>query len=280
MAKGMRLPESPPVALAASTIGELTHFLRELMLAAGSPTLEHFRKSIAVTNKSAGEGGYDPVTEADRAAETVMRDLIAARYPAHGIYGEEHGFEPGSSGLTWVIDPIDGTRAFITGQLHWGILVGLHDGEKVVLGGMYQPFTGELFTGGPDGAFLDRMSVRTRLAVRECALLDAAVLCCTTPEMFREPGEREVFSRLEQRVRLRRFGGDCYSYCMLAHGFVDLVVEADLAPYDVQGLIPVIEGAGGIVTDWQGGNAAQGGRVVAAGDSRVHAAAMEILSAA
>ena len=280
MTKAVRLPESPPVALSSSSIGELTEFLRELMLGAGPRTLEHFRKPIAVSNKNAGKGGFDPVTEADRAAEAVMRDLITARYPGHGIFGEEHGFEPGSSGLTWVIDPIDGTRAFITGQLHWGILVGLHDGARVVLGGMYQPFTGELFTGGPDGAFLDHMGARTRLAVRECASLGAAVLCCTTPEMFREPAERDAFTRLEQCVRLRRFGGDCYSYCMLAHGLVDLVVEADLAPYDVQGLIPVIEGAGGIVTDWQGGSAAQGGRVVASGDPRVHAAAMEILSAA
>ena len=173
----------------------------------------------------------------------MIRRLIADRYPEHGIYGEEHGYEPGVSGLTWVIDPIDGTRAFITGQVHWGILVALYDGEKPVLGGMHQPFTGEMFTGGPGGAFLSRGGERPRLAVRDCPSLADAVLCCTTPEMFQQRAEREAFARLEAGVRLRRFGGDCYSYCMLAHGLVDLVVEADLAPYDVQGLIPVVQGA-------------------------------------
>ena len=210
----------------------------------------------------------------------MIRDLIGARFPEHGIFGEEHGYEPGCSQLTWVIDPIDGTRGFITGQVHWGILVGLYDGEKAILGGMYQPFTGELFIGGPEGAWGERGGKRRRLAVRPCADLADAVLYCTTPDMFRHAGELAAFERLAARVQLRRFGGDCYCYCMLAHGLVDLVVEADLQPYDVQGLIPVIEAAGGVITDWEGNTAAHGGRVVAAGDPRMHAAALAILSAA
>ncbi|MCB1740174.1 MAG: histidinol-phosphatase [Gammaproteobacteria bacterium] len=273
------LPRHPAVSLAQAELTALQSFLRELLLAAGPRTLAHFRRPIEVVDKRAGNGGYDPVTEADREAEHVIRELIRARHPEHGAYGEEHGFEPGNSGLTWVIDPIDGTRAFITGQLHWGILIGLYDGEKVVLGGMHQPFTGELFIGGPSGASLEQAGMRTRLRTRECASLDQAVLCCTTPDMFEAPDEQRAFTRLEQRVRLRRFGGDCYSYCMLAHGLVDLVVESDLAPYDVHGLIPVVEGAGGLFTDWQGNPAVDGGRVVVAGDARLHAAALAVLNA-
>ncbi len=272
------LPTTAPARLEAAALAELERFLGELLRAAGPATLAHFRKAVTITDKREGQGSYDPVTEADRAAETVIRDRIAARYPDHGIFGEEHGYVPGTSPLTWVIDPIDGTRAFITGHVHWGILVGLYDGEKPVLGGMHQPFTGEVFTGGPSGAWLERAGERTRLAVRECAALSDAVLYCTTPAMFKQPAELAAFEHVAQQVQLRRFGGDCYCYCMLAHGLVDLVVEADLAPYDVQGLIPVVEAAGGIVTDWRGGSAAHGGRVVAAGDARVHAAALEVLS--
>jgi myo-inositol-1(or 4)-monophosphatase len=272
------LATGSPVALDARALRELDGFLRELLLAAGPPTLEHFRTAVSVDNKHAEPGAFDPVTIADRAAETVIRELIAARYPEHGVYGEEHGYETGSSPLTWVIDPIDGTRAFITGQLHWGVLVALYDGEKPVLGGMYQPYTGELFTGGPSGARAERDGVSRSLQTRECARLDDAVLCCTTPSMFREASELSAFEALAARVRLHRFGGDCYSYCMLAHGLTDLVVEADLKTYDVQALIPVVEGAGGVMTDWQGGSAAHGGQVIAAGDARVHAAALKILS--
>ena len=278
MAEPIPLPRHAPTPLAAGAVEELEDFLRELLLAAGPSTLAHFRTALAVDDKKGGEAGYDPVTEADRGAETVIRERIAARYPEHGIYGEEHGHEPGSAGLTWVIDPIDGTRAFITGQLHWGVLVGLHDGERPVLGGMHQPFTGELFTGGPRGAWLERGGVRTALRVRPCAALCGAVLGCTTPDMFPRAADLAAFERVAGAVRLRRFGGDCYSYCMLAHGLMDLIVEAEPAPYDVQGLIPVIEAAGGVITDWDGGSAAHGGRVVAAGDARVHAAALEMLA--
>jgi myo-inositol-1(or 4)-monophosphatase len=277
MTEGPALPVGAPVALDEAACTEFGAFLRELMHAAGPRALEHFRTPVAVSNKSSLEGAWDPVTEADRAAETAIRELVAARYPEHGIFGEEHGYEPGASALTWVIDPIDGTRAFITGQLHWGILVALYDGEKPVVGGMFQPFTGELFTGDPRGAQLEREGARVPLAVRACAHLEDAVVCCTTPAMFKRPGELAAFQRVADRARLYRFGGDCYSYCMLAHGLVDLVVEADLKAYDVQGLIPVVEGAGGVITDWRGGTAAHGGRVVAAGDRRVHAQALQVL---
>lgn len=271
------LPRTPPVCLDATERSEFTGFLRELVAVASPHALAHFRKSIAVANKGARSGDYDPVTQADRDAETSIRTLIRARYPGHGIYGEEHGFEGGDSGLTWVIDPIDGTRAFITGQLHWGVLVALFDGHTPVLGAMLQPFTKELFIADGTHSWLECDGQRTSLAVRACAQLGDAILCSTTPEMFDAAGELAAFEALASCVRMRRFGGDCYSYCMLAHGLVDVIVEADLKPYDIQALIPIIEGAGGIVTDWQGNSAAHGGRVIAAGDRRVHEAALEML---
>ncbi len=272
------LPTVAPAELDPEVLADLERFLVELLRAAGPPALAHFRTRTPVDDKAVRGHAYDPVTEADRAAEAAIRTLIAARHPDHGVYGEEHGYQPGASPLTWVIDPIDGTRAFITGQLHWGVLVALYDGEKPVLGGMHQPYTGELFTGGPAGARLDLGGARTRLSTRECASLGEAVLCCTSPDMF-DAGELALFEALGERVRLRRFGGDCYAYCMLAHGLVYLVVESDLEAYDVQALIPVVEGAGGVLTDWRGGSAAHGGQVVAAGDRRAHAAALEVLGA-
>ena len=271
------LPRTPPVALDAAQQSEFAAFLRELVNVASPHALAHFRQTIPIANKGTPFGDYDPVTQADRDAETSIRELIRVRYPEHGIYGEEHGFEGSDSGLTWVIDPIDGTRAFITGQLHWGVLVALFNGEKPVLGAMLQPFTKELFIADGTHSWLEHDGQRTSLAVRACAQLGDAILCSTTPEMFAAPGELAAFEALASCVRMRRFGGDCYSYCMLAHGLVDLIVEADLKPYDIQALIPIIEGAGGIVTDWQGHCAAHGGRVIAAGDRRVHAAALAML---
>jgi myo-inositol-1(or 4)-monophosphatase len=297
------LPRTPAVSLDASQRSEFADFLRELVSVASPHALAHFRRTIPVANKGVLSGDYDPVTQADRDAETSIRELIRTRYPGHGIFGEEHGFEGGESGLTWVIDPIDGTRAFITGQLHWGVLVALYDGEKPVLGAMLQPFTKELFIADGEHSWLEHEGQRTPLTVRACAELGDAILCSTTPEMFALPGELAAFEALAFCVRMRRFGGDCYSYCMLAHGLVDLIVEADLKPYDIQALIPIVEGAGGIVTDWQGDSAAHGGRVIAAivegaggivtdwqgdsaahggrviaaGDPRVHAVALAML---
>ena len=280
------LPRTPAVAVSADERHELVTFLAELVEAAAPFALAHFRHSIDVVdkrsvvapNQAETASSFDPVTQADQDAEACIRRLIAERFPDHGVFGEEHGFEPGSSGLTWVIDPIDGTRAFITGQLHWGILVALFDGEKPLIGAMLQPFTGELFIADGVHSWLQHGGRRKQLIVRQCARLDEAIVCCTTPQMFTTAAELAAFEQLTSRVRMHRFGGDCYSYCMLAHGLVDLVVEADLQPYDVQALIPIIEGAGGVVTDWFGDSAAHGGAVIAAGDRRTHAAALQILS--
>lgn len=254
-------------------------FAHRLADISGGAVLSHFRKPIAVSNKADG-GGFDPVTVADQAAERAMRQAIAASFPEHGIIGEEFAKVAGSGRHTWVIDPIDGTRAFITGMPLWGTLIGLVDGTSAVLGMMDQPYTGERFWGVAGGAQLRaRDGAVSRLRTRPCASLADAVLTTTHPDLFADPTELAAFLELKARVRMTRYGGDCYAYCLLAAGFIDLVVEAGLKPYDVVALVPIIEGAGGRITTWQGGPAMGGGRIIAAGDARVHQEALAILQA-
>lgn len=247
------------------TPDDYLEFAYRTVVAAGAATLPHFRVPIAVDDK--GETGYDPVTAADRDAEAVIRAAIAKAFPDHGIRGEEHGFERGSSRYTWVIDPVDGTRSFITGQLHWGMLVALHDGERVVCGVSHQPYVGETFlaTAGGAARFRHAGSER-RIATRRCGALVDAILASTSPDLFDTPARAQAFARLRSKVRLTRFGGDCYAYCLLAMGLIDVVVEAGLHAWDIQALIPIVEGAGGVVTAWDGGNCEEGGEVVACGD--------------
>jgi myo-inositol-1(or 4)-monophosphatase len=243
---------------------------------AGTVILPHFRNELAVHNKST-DGGYDPVTVADKAAEAIIRAGIEKRFPTHGIFGEELGHQSGA-GLTWVIDPIDGTRAFVTGMVHWGVLIALFDGATPILGVMYQPFTDELFIGTNDAANYRRGALERTLKVRPCASVAEAVLASTSPQVFGSAEEQAGFRAVRRRARLTRWGGDCYQYCMLAMGYVDVAVEASLQPYDVQALMPIIRGAGGIMTTWDGGDASMGGRVIAAGDARVHREAMALLN--
>jgi histidinol phosphatase-like enzyme (inositol monophosphatase family) len=260
----------------AAELQELTAFAQRLADVAGPCILPHFRVPLVIENKG-GADHYDPVTEADRSAEAAMREMITHQYPTHGIYGEEGGFEPGTSPMSWVIDPLDGTRAFITGALHWGTLIALFNGMRPIIGVMDQPYTRERFIGNRNGAWWRRDGSERRLRTRECAVLADAVLYTTSPALFADPRERAAFEQLAQRVRLTRYGGDCYSYCMLASGYVDLVVESDLQPYDVQALIPIIEAAGGLMTTWSGGVAHYGGSIIAAGNPTVHQAAMRML---
>lgn len=265
-------------ALSDSELRALLDFAGSLADAAREQTLPYFRRPIAVEDKGAA-GLYDPVTQADRAAETAIRTRIKSAYPDHGILGEEHGFEPGASPFTWVIDPIDGTRSFIAGVPLWGTLIALNDGERPILGVMDQPYLRERFVGSRLGAALVAGSERRALQTRLCVDLSSAVLLCTDPGMF-EGAEHEAFATLSAKVRLRRFGTDCHAYGLLAHGLVDLVVESGLKPYDIQALVPIIEAAGGMVTNWNGGPAYDGGQVIAAGDARTHAAALAILAGA
>jgi myo-inositol-1(or 4)-monophosphatase len=251
-------------------------FLDELADISAHAILPLFRSPLAVDNKLYGQQ-FDPVTAADRAAEAVMRELILARFPDHGILGEEYGNDRIDSDLVWVLDPIDGTRAFISGLPTWGTLIGLRQAGKAIIGVMNQPFTGERFVGdtarawyrGPDGA--------RDLKTRACGTIDEAVLLTTTPALF-QGADRAIYDRIEASVRLARYGTDCYGYAMVAAGQVDVVIEVGLNPYDIVALIPIIEGAGGVVTTWTGGSAADGGNVLACGDARLHDTLLTMLA--
>ena len=259
---------------------DLGGFVEELATVSGQAILPFFRASFGTEDKAAGTArGFDPVTEADRAGEAAMRRLIRQTFPDHGILGEEFGAEATDAEYVWVLDPIDGTRAFIAGLPLWGTLIGLTRGGVPARGLMHQPFTGERFTGDGAQATWRGPGGQRKLMTRRCGGLDEALLCTTSPKLF-EGAEAAAYERIESEVRLARYGTDCYAYCMLAAGHVDLVVEAGLQPYDIVALIPIVEGAGGVVTDWDGNPAAGGGRVVAAGDKRLHEAALARLRAA
>lgn len=245
----------------------LLPFLDRLADAAGESIMPHFRAAGQIDNKAAT--GFDPVTAGDRAAEAALRKLINETHPAHGIMGEEYGDENLDAEKVWVLDPIDGTRAFISGLPVWGTLIGLLSGGVPSIGMMAQPFTGERYSGDGRQACYTGPGGPRALASRPCGSLADAVLSTTTPALFKD-AEREAYLRVEDQVRLVRYGYDCYAYCMVAAGFMDAVIETGLHAYDIVALIPVIEGAGGRVTNWEGGPASSGGRVVAAGDPHLH----------
>jgi histidinol phosphatase-like enzyme (inositol monophosphatase family) len=253
-------------------------FANRLADAARAAILPHFRQPLMVTDKGAVH--FDPVTEADRGAETAMRALLKKERPLDGILGEEYGEVTSVSGRACVLDPIDGTRSFISGQPLWGTLIALEEGGVPVLGLIDQPATGERFVGAGDETFRHADGAKSALHVRPCNGVAAAAVMTTHPWDYFDAEEEAAFGRVAHAARMSRFGGDCTSYALLAAGFVDLIVEAQLHPWDIAALIPVVEGAGGVVTDWTGGPCANGGRVVAAGDRRVHAEALKLLNAA
>ena len=258
-------------------IARYLEFARETAVAAGAAILPHFREIIAVEDKR-NFMGYDPVTIADHAAETVIRDAIKRAYPQHGILGEEHGREAGTSPLTWVIDPIDGTKSFILGQHHWATLIALHDGTAPVVGVAHQPFVGETFLGAAGGtAQWRRGDERRTLRTRACQRIEDAIVATTDPRQFRTSAEQAALQAVADRARFIRYGGDCYCYTQLAMGFVDVVIENGLQPYDVQALMPIVAAAGGVITNWTGGNCDQGGPVLACGDRVLHQAILRML---
>ena len=255
---------------------DFSAFVDELATISGETIRPFFRTALGVENKSRS-GGFDPVTAADRAAEAAMRTLIKRTFPEHGIVGEEFGAERPDAEYVWVLDPIDGTKSFICGMPAWGTLIALTRRGEPIYGMMHQPFTREHFSGDCRGARYRGPAGDRTLAVRACAAIEDAVLCTTSP-LLMTPSDRQRFQQVERAVRLSRYGGDCYSYCMLAAGHLDLVVETELKPYDIAALIPIITGAGGVVTNWDGSPAQKGGRIVAAGDPRVHDAALKLLN--
>ncbi len=259
-------------------------FVARLADVAGEATLPFFRSALGAQNKADATAAFDPVTEADRAAEVVMRRMIEAQFPAHGIIGEEFGVKADDAAYVWVLDPIDGTKSFVSGLPMWGTLIGLKHNGRPCYGMMSQPFTRERFFGDGQASFWTgpahrgQGQERRKLRTRACADIAEATLMTTSPRLF-TPEKRAAYERVESRARIPRYGGDCYAYCALAAGHVDLVIEDGLQPYDIVALIPIIQGAGGVVTSWDGGDAANGGSIIAAGDPAVHEKAIKLLGA-
>ena len=249
----------------------------QLLSDAGELALGHFRQHMMIEDKAPGDA-FDPVTAADREVETCLRKGLRRAWPEHGVRGEEFAPTAGSSEFTWLIDPIDGTRAFISGMPLWGILLGLMENDRPRLGFMHQPYLGETFGGDGQQAWLLRKDHREFLRTRSVGTLAEAVLYTTHPDHFASVADTASHARLAAQVRLSRYGGDCYSYCMLDAGHVQLVVESGLQDYDILPLVPIIEGAGGVVTDWQGCALRGGGQVLAAADAALHAQALAVLA--
>ncbi|MBE0576170.1 MAG: inositol monophosphatase family protein [Desulfuromonadales bacterium] len=263
-------------ALSAAEIAELLLLAQQAMQGAGDIARRYFRQPLSVDNKL-GEGRFDPVTRADREVEAYLRDKLGRHCPDFGIIGEEGGTTPGRSDINWVIDPIDGTKAYISGFPTWGILVGLQQGNRVLAGLMHQPVTGEFFYGSAAGAFLQHRGQTVAMQTRQATRLEEALLYCTHESMFASENNLAAFRRVAAQARLQRFGGDCYAYCMLALGQIDLVIEDTLQPYDIVPLIPIIEAAGGVVTDAWGKTPVAGGFVVAAANRQLHEQVMTLL---
>lgn len=265
--------------MAVLTVAERTELMAvaaELADAAREATLLHFRTALDAENKETDH--FDPVTVADRLSEERMRAILALRRPHDGILGEEMGAQAGTSGLTWVLDPIDGTRSYLAGTPTWGVLISVADETGPIYGLIDQPYIRERFEGGFGRAEMVGPHWRRTLKTRAARPLSQCILMSTFPEVG-TPEEGAAFRRLVPQCRLTRYGIDCYAYALIAAGQIDLVVEAGLQAYDVQAPIAVIEAAGGIVTDWQGRPAPQGGRILAAANREVHAAALAVLNA-
>lgn len=255
----------PPTALQV----ELERFLLELNAAAGLVTLPLFRTGLDVANKG-GRDAFDPVTAADRGAEAAIRKLIADRFPSHGVIGEEYGEDRPEAEFVWVLDPVDGTRAFISGIPLWAHLIGLRYQGEPIMGVIGQPYLQEAFLGVPSGSRLIRPDWEQPLRVRPCPRLTEATLAATDPVACFTPAEQGAFTQVRAAARLTRLGGDAYIFALVALGGIDIVVEAGLKAWDIDPIIPVIENAGGVVTDWRGQPIGRhGGQVVAVGDQRV-----------
>jgi myo-inositol-1(or 4)-monophosphatase len=255
--------------------GGLDVLIPPLLAEAGAIALRWFRTALVADDKNAGSGtDYDPVTEADRAIEDLIRRRLMEHFPDHQITGEERGTTGPAGRFRWMVDPIDGTKSFVSGSPLWGILLGLLDGPEPIAGWVHQPYLDETFAALDGQAWFEHAGERRPLTSRQSAELSDAVMYTTFPGMFRIGPELDAFGRLVEAVKLVRYGGDCYSYCMLAMGQVDLVVEANLQPYDIVPLIPIVEAAGGVVTGPGGEAPVGGGFVIASANARLHEQAL------
>ena len=246
--------------------------------AAGQAALPHFRqRGLGEDNKLAHAAQFDPVTEADKGAERAIRALINSHVPAHGIIGEEYGNEREDASHVWVLDPVDGTRAFISGLPLWTTLIGLRIEGYPKLGLIAQPFLKEVFLGSPLGSRLISPAGDTPLKVRPCATLKDAVIATTDPYLFHGK-EADAFDGLRRAVKLARYGYDAYAFAMVAQGTMDIALETGLKAWDIEAIIPVIENAGGMVTDWHGNPVGRdGGQVIAASSRTLIDQALEYL---
>ncbi len=254
---------------------DFAHHLADL---ARHHTCRHFRSTLVIDTKDAER--FDPVTEADRKAEEAMRTEIQSRFPDHGIQGEEFAQNPNpdAKALQWILDPIDGTRAYIAGKPNWGTLIGLYAGDDPVLGLVDMPALDERLWAGRGLPAQARKADQTHdIATRACTLAKDAVLATTSPEFFAQAEIAPLWAQITDRVRMTLYGGDCTNYALLAAGHIDMVIERDLKPYDILPLRGLIEAAGGVMTDWNGAPVTQGGHVIACGDRALHEAIMPIL---
>lgn len=264
------------MTLSADRLTALDAFIIDLNRASADAILPLFRADHGLEDKGAGKNlprdshaAFDPVTEADRGAEAAIRKLISERFPEHGVIGEEYGEDRPDAEFVWVLDPIDGTRAFISGLPMWTTLIGLRHQGRPVLGSIGQPYVGEIFIGHAGGSRLLARGQETPIRVRECADLTDAVIATTDPDACFDGAERGAWLQVRSAAKLARLGCDAYAYAMVAMGKMDMVIEAGLKSWDIEAAIPVIEGAGGLVTNWRGEPVGpNGGQMVISGDRR------------
>ncbi len=256
---------------------EVKQFLLHLADCASKITLSGFRSSIEVIDKAAGSV-FDPVTDIDLRTEKAITNEIKIRFPEHGVSGEEYGTVGPQDSWSWIIDPIDGTRSFISGMPTWGTLIGLLFEGKPVYGMMSQPYVGDCFIGGAGISELYNAEGSKVLKSGHNSDLASSILFSTTPDMFQAGAESDCFNHLVKKVKMTRFGADCYGYCLLASGFVDLVVESNLKYCDIAPLVPIIEASGAVVSHWDGNSVRAGGQIVAASTQQLLDQALELLT--
>jgi len=281
----MLLPKFSKMDIDPALANRLMSVALQAADAASVQTMANFRQVIDVENKEQ-PGNFDPVTIADRNAEKAIKEVVLDAFPTHGFFGEESEIKIVEDQPLWIVDPIDGTRAYITGMPLWGTLIAVYDGEDVVLGVLEQPVLQERFVGtafgnggSPARAELITPAREKRIHTRQGISLADAIVQTTAPEFFEQATHSKVFEKLKSSVSMVRYGGDCYCYALLAMGFVDIVIEATLQPYDIAALIPIVEGAGGIVTNWDGGTAVNGGSVIACGSMQLHEQMLTLINA-
>lgn len=255
---------------------EFTRFAIALAQASAEVILPYFRQNAAVEVKDGPV--WDPVTEGDRAGERTIRQMIEQRFPDHGIHGEEYGLKEGRSPFTWVLDPVDGTRSFVSGMPTWATLIGLSFEGRPVLGLMNQPVVGDMFYGNPHGAWHDYRGITSAITTRKNVPLARATLGTTAPELYRSDENQRRFQTLRASAQLTRYGGDAYFFCLMAAGHIDIAMDCGLQPYDITPLLPIVTGAGGVAAEWTGGDLARGGNVITAGSKALLDEAMAIMA--